>query len=178
MKKSIVVFFVLIVLFACSNENEVIKIEPEKKCWVKFNTAGGGFVLPIIVPAGEIINLSSFEVERPWRSLEGWFFDKDFTMPCDSQVLVMSNMTLYAKWNEVADDRCAVEFYTGYGWELLPTRFVRKNEKVHINNCGLTKVLKHEFDGWYLDEKYTQRFDEDSPITSDLRLYGRWVKKK
>ena len=179
MKKELVVFLIFFALLVgCSSENELINIEPKKECWVKFYTAGGGFIGPKIIEAGNKINLSLLEVHRPGRILEGWFLDKDFTIPCDSQVLVVSNMTLYAKWKDVTNDWCVVEFYTGFGWELLPDRCVRKNEKVHINNCGVAKVLNHVFDGWYLDEKYTQRFDEDTLITSDLRLYGRWIKKK
>ncbi|MGN1099035.1 MAG: InlB B-repeat-containing protein, partial [Christensenellales bacterium] len=35
----------------------------------------------------------------------------------------------------------------------------------------------YTFDGWYIDEAFTQEFDiADTPITSDLSLYARWKK--
>ena len=31
------------------------------------------------------------------------------------------------------------------------------------------------FEGWYTDEQLTQAFDYDTPVTQDLRLYGKWT---
>ncbi|MBQ8383326.1 MAG: 5'-nucleotidase C-terminal domain-containing protein [Clostridia bacterium] len=31
------------------------------------------------------------------------------------------------------------------------------------------------FEGWYTDEQFTQAFDYDTPVTEDLRLYGKWT---
>ena len=58
MKKELIVFLIFFVLLGCSGENELINIEPKKECWVKFYTAGGGFIRPKIIEAGEKINLS------------------------------------------------------------------------------------------------------------------------
>lgn len=59
MKKELVVFLIFFALLVgCSGENELINIEPKKECWVKFYTAGGGFIRPKIIEAGEKINLS------------------------------------------------------------------------------------------------------------------------
>ena len=31
------------------------------------------------------------------------------------------------------------------------------------------------FEGWYTDEQLTQAFDYDTPVTQDIRLYGKWT---
>lgn len=50
--------------------------------------------------------------------------------------------------------------------------------------CGKTAKMPNpptkegfKFDGWFLDEEFTQNFSFDTLITSDVKLYAKWLEK-
>ena len=63
-------------------------------------------------------------------------------------------------------------------YRLESTGMTLENIKQEINNQIGTKIEENgkccTLDSWYLDKDLKTRFDEDTPINSNLTLYGKW----
>lgn len=88
----------------------------------------------------------------------------DFTQP------IKSNTTVYAKWT--AKDY-EVSFVTEHG--NAPTS---QNVKYNgtANDPGKLSAEGYTFDDWYTDNTYSTKFDFNTPITGDTKVYAKWEK--
>ena len=64
-----------------------------------------------------------------------------------------------------------VKFDTN-GGNNIATRTVKRNRKIEAIEEPVKAGFK--FDGWYIDEALTERFDPDMKITSSMTLYAKW----
>ena len=64
-----------------------------------------------------------------------------------------------------------VKFYID--GEVFESVSVEENKKVILEKEIPTKEDK-VFDGWYKDDTFTEKFDLETPITSEISLYGRY----
>ncbi len=95
---------------------------------------------------------------------EGW--DVDFSE-------VKENLTVTAIYREVeaTENTYTVTFETNGGSEIAPVE-VKEGNTLSIPE-NPTKE-NYEFDGWYLDEELTERYDWDKAVVGDMTLYAKW----
>ncbi|WP_099950243.1 InlB B-repeat-containing protein [Ezakiella peruensis] len=102
---------------------------------------------------------------------DGWYTDSGFTSKFDFSSPIKSNLTLYARWKK---KKYTVSFVLE-GEEI-------SNQNVEFDSQAAEPKIEtregFEFDGWYTDPKFTNKFNFSSPIKSNLTLYARWKKKK
>lgn len=103
------------------------------------------------------------EVTREDWQFDGWYSDAELTEPFDG-TSVTKNMSVYAKWLKI--HTVTFELNGGTGVESLET------VTGAIELPTPTKI-RHEFDGWYKDEKLTEPFD-GTGITGDMTVYAKW----
>lgn len=114
---------------------------------------------------------------------KGWFADSSMneeitTIPADSQ----GNLTLYAKWYEA-------EYKINY--VLTTPGILTDTSDIVNNNASSRKTTEtvylsapshtsgnYTFDGWFLDEEYTQPVTSvDAYTCEDVTVYARWKTK-
>lgn len=85
-----------------------------------------------------------------------------------------SSMSKYQNYKEVGtktDTSHTVTFYANLPGDdcLYRTHYVENNEKIPVFRCVMSGYYSST---WFYDRFGTQPFDFDTPITSDLNLYG------
>ena len=101
-------------------------------------------------------------------TFDGWYTDDntefDFTQP------IKSNTTVYAKWT--AKDY-EVSFITEHG-DAPTSQNVKYNGTA--TDPGKLSAEGYTFIGWYTDATYSTKFDFNTQITSDTKVYAKWEK--
>ena len=102
---------------------------------------------------------------------DGWYTDPGFTKKFDFSSPIKSKLTLYARWKK---KKYTVSFVLE-GEEI-------SNQNVEFDSQAAEPKIEtregFEFDGWYNDSEFKNKFDFSSPVKSDMNLYARWKKKK
>ena len=102
---------------------------------------------------------------------DGWYTDSDFKNEFDFSSPIKSKLTLYARWEK---KKYNVSFVLE-GEEI-------SNQNVEFDSQATEPTVEtregFEFDGWYTDSEFENKFNFSSPIKSKLTLYARWEKKK
>ena len=103
-------------------------------------------------------------------TFDGWYTDETYTKEFDFTKPITSNTTVYAKWT--AKDY-EVSFVTEHG--DAPT-----SQNVPYNGTakdpGKLSAEGYTFIGWYTDATYSTKFDFNTPITGDTKVYAKWEK--
>ena len=100
----------------------------------------------------------------------GWYLDPECTKPYEGNKTMPMGLVLYAKkivktyTVEFVDSENADEKYDQQeveaGKPSHGSAYPEKDGKI--------------FDGWYTDPECTQKFDINSPITADTKVYAKW----
>ena len=102
----------------------------------------------------------------------GWYDgDKIFRIEKD---FIYEDTTLTAKWEKENFDKYKVSF-------VLEGSNIPSQEVEFDTQAAEPKVDPKEgfeFDGWYTDSEFKNKFDFSSPVKSDMILYAKWAKKK
>lgn len=99
----------------------------------------------------------------------GWYYDSSFNNPVSNPFIAPpNNTTVYAKW-------------TAKTYNISYVNAVVENTNPTTYTYGTSVVLKslnrtgYTFDGWYLDEEYSEKITSISSTTyGDLILYAKW----
>ena len=95
----------------------------------------------------------------------------------DFTTAIKGNMTLYARWisNEEPDPAPTVYTVTfnSNGGSRVAMQEVHAGDKATVPTAP-TKG-GYTFEGWYLDENLTNKFDFDTVLTGDITLYANWT---
>lgn len=139
---------------------------------VSFECNGGTEIEAVEVPEGDTITAPADPVKEKHEFI-GWYEDKDLSEMWDfDSDAVISDMTLYAKWQEMPEVY-TVSFECNGGSEIDPV-LVRDGQT--IRSPAAPAKAKHEFAGWYEDEALTDIWDFNSDVvTRDMTLYAKWV---
>ena len=138
---------------------------------------GGNPVEDIIRVGGSIIGNLPVP-ERNGHTFDGWFADKELTVPFELRLMPSENITAYAKWT--AND-CQVTFHVngGNAWEdNQGTKTVTIDAP--YGELPVPTRDGHSFQGWYT----TQTYDAGTEVTADTLvsatedhvLYAKWHK--
>jgi uncharacterized repeat protein (TIGR02543 family) len=150
------------------NDNFSLYAYLVKTYTVTFNTNGGEKFDSQTVFKGE--NIDFHYPKKTGYSFDGWYLDEELTEAFDINSLVTSDLTLYAKWNEIINTYNVT--FDSNGGTSVSSKKVDDGLKLEEP----TEPTKEDyiFKGWFLDEKFTEEFDFDSPIKTDLKLYAKW----
>lgn len=141
------------------------------KYTVKFVSDHGSFADQTI-EHGKLIDTGKLTIpEVEGYTFDGWYTTNDthstefdFTQP------IKSNTTVYAKWT--AKDY-EVSFVTEHG-KAPTSQNVPYNEPA--TDPGELTEEGYTFIGWYADEAHKTKFDFNTPITGDTKVYAKWEK--
>jgi len=142
--------------------------KPPTKYTVKFDTDGG----TPEPPDQEVISgTKATDPGNPTKTgftFEGWFAEgRDDPWVFDEDT-VTGTLTLTAKWKA---NVYTVKFDSKNGTSVADAS-VKHGETV-TKPTNPTRS-GYSFGGWYKDEKYTNAWSFNTPITSDITLYARW----
>lgn len=139
---------------------------------VTFDSMGGSAVAPVTVNENDMIT----EPAAPTRTgfdFAGWYKDSACTQSFDfSTEPIVSNITLYAKWNVKT---FTVTFVTGNGATIIPP-YLNVPYDTLISNPGTPSRTGYSFAGWYKGENGTGGvFDfATDKITANTTIYAHW----
>ena len=106
----------------------------------------------------------------------GWFTDKNCTMGYNFDALVISDITLYAKWVKAETNTVKVVFnMQGHGIQI-PEQIIESGKKPIQPDDPIdsTKV----FGGWYTEPECKTLFDFKKAVTADTNIYAKWSDKE
>jgi len=101
------------------------------------------------------------------HAFSGWYLDAKCTMKVDFTAPITSDMIMYAKWTPIY----YVEFVDG--GEVIDTTGVLVGKTV--SPLTLTRE-GYDFDGWYVDKEFKNKFDFNTALTQDYTVYAKWTK--
>ena len=100
------------------------------------------------------------------HAFSGWFTDAKCTMKFDFTQPIASDTVLYAKWTPIY----YINFVDG---ENEDTEGVLVGETV---NARTPTREGYDFDGWFTDKEFNNKFDFSTPLTKDYTVYAKWTK--
>ena len=101
---------------------------------------------------------------------DGWYADAACSSPALSGYF-HADQTVYAKWIKVYD----VTFDCGEYGSISGDSTLSTNKQGVLSYVPTpTPKDGYSFDGWYTDEKFTNKFDETAVITKDTTLYAKY----
>lgn len=173
---------------------------------VKFNTNGGSKINDMkvcLTCAPKKVELP-YPTKEGYK-FAGWYADSNLTKAVTGGIKTIegaslksigcdnSETTIYAKWikeeKEVVGEEYTVEFYIKDTYSVCNCKDcpcskitpyysvkVKKGEKVKMpsNPAWTDKTDPHTFKEWQLNG---QKFDENMPITENLKIYAKWEKE-
>lgn len=108
-------------------------------------------------------------VSKDGYIFKGWYLDEALTVEYVANYEFTADTTLYAKWEEVAQDY-VVSFVTGFDDLIIEPQLV--SEFVYPS----PEYVGYTFLGWYFDSSYTLKYTADYTWTRDTTLYAKWEK--
>ena len=101
----------------------------------------------------------------------GWYEDDEEFL---FNKVIYEDTTLTAKWEKINPEKYTIKFMLE-GEEI-------SSQEVEFDSQAVEPTIEDkegfEFDGWYTDSDFKNKFNFSSPVQSDLTLYARWKKKK
>lgn len=149
------------------------KITYDKRAYVTFNMMGHGGDAPAVqkVEYGECATEPGAPVEAG-LNFEGWYvgldFDDDYYKFSFDEELT-EDITLYAKWTATVTVDA-----NGHGTVPAPLK-VLAGAKLAESDLVIPVCDDMDFDGWYADAACETPFDFDSPVTTAVTVYVKWV---
>lgn len=106
------------------------------------------------------------------HTFAGWYngdekFDFDADTTNDPNVL-----ELVAKWEK---SKYTVKFVSDHG--SFADQTIEHGKPIETDKLTIPEVEGFTFDGWYADKAHETKFDFNTPITSDTKVYAKWTAK-
>lgn len=151
----------------------------ENASTVTFDMNGHGTQIePQTVATGSKATKPEDPTEDGW-TFEGWYADATLNEGFDFDAAINVNTTVYAKWTEntstqpPASTSFTVTFnMNGHGTQIT-AQTVESGSKAIKPKDPTAKG--YTFGGWYVDEKFSTKFDFNKAIIADTTLYAKWT---
>lgn len=124
-----------------------------------------GTVEPVRVKGGETVSLPT--LEQDGYRFQGWYADENFENELTSPITVESDITVYAKWQEII--YYTVTYITGYDTTVAPVTV----EENTIISLPILAREDYSFDGW-IDSNGNQ-VASPYKVTSNMTLTAQWT---
>ncbi|MBR6405651.1 MAG: InlB B-repeat-containing protein [Lachnospiraceae bacterium] len=142
---------------------------------VTFGSNGGtGTMNPVTVNEGQQYSLPTCYFTPPrGHKFDGWDLG-----PAGTKIEITGPVSLQAQWKEVGGNSTSytgnynVTFYTN-GGSSIPSQSIPYGQAVTRPADPVRQG--YEFDNWYTDGTYSTVYDFQSPVTTSLTLYARWL---
>lgn len=163
----IALLFVSLFAFVACND--------DKLCTVNFETNCDQKIEAIEVTIGSKITEPELN-EIEGKEVDGWYTDSQFSKEWVFELdTVVESMTLYCKWNDVKSEenkKCTVNFVTNCD-QTIESIEVTIGSK--ISEPQLNEIEGKEFDGWYTDSQFTDKWVFDTnTVNGTMTLYCKW----
>ena len=138
---------------------------------VNFNTRVANLEVAPIYGILEGYTIDEPNLYREGYVLEGWYTDVKNTNRFDFENdSVTSHMTLYANWVPI---KPVVTFDVGDGSKVDSQTLAYNATVTKPKNPTLSGYI---FDGWFVDEECTEKFDFTTTVINDITLYAKWIR--
>ena len=111
------------------------------------------------------------------KAFSGWYYDKECTKKADSTITMTKNIDLYAGWEEgitITYDLKGGTVSSDQGNTSTYKVTVKKGDYISPD-IRPTRSGK-EFDGWYLDENYSERLGfQTHEAKENITVYAKWI---
>ena len=97
--------------------------------------------------------------------------DGKFIMPAKNVTV----SAIFNKKNESQNNTVFTVTFITNGDSSVESQSVERGKTAKMPNPPTKEGFK--FDGWFLDEEFTQNFSFDTLITSDVKLYAKWLEE-
>ena len=105
------------------------------------------------------------------HTFAGWYNgDKKFDFDADT-TNAPNVLNLVAKWDI---NQYTVQFVSDYG--SFADQTIEHGGTITTDNLTIPTVEGYTFDDWYTDATYSTKFDFNTPITGDTKVYAKWEK--
>ena len=136
---------------------------------ISFDSKGGSEVDSIIRDYNEELGTLPVPTKEP-QIFDGWYEDEEYTIPVYPTTKATGNKTYYAKWKD--KEVYTIRFDSNGGNTISP-KSIEEGSALGT----LEKPIKenYKFRGWYTDNNYTTRVDENTIPTESTTYYAKWV---
>lgn len=116
-----------------------------------------------------------YAARRSGYTLKGWYTDKDYKKEFDFSVKIEQDYTVYALW-EKKGNAVDVTFHYNYDKCFAPVTVNGEEGKVvDPQTIPDPKRLGYEVEGWYTDQKCTDKWDMTNDVLKgDIDLYAKY----
>lgn len=106
------------------------------------------------------------------HTFAGWYNgDEKFDFDADT-TKAPNVLNLVAKWNI---NQYTVKFVSDYG--SFADQTIEHGKPIDTGKLTIPPVEGFTFDDWYADEAHKTKFDFNTPITHDTKVYAKWTAK-
>ena len=132
-----------------------------------------GELTSVEVPEGKAMSRPDDPELDAFHVFEGWFTDAEMTEEYNFESPVTSSFTLYAKFRD------AQLFTVTFDYNFDGASDYRA-EEVYEGSIAYSPAYSpthtgYIFLGWYTDKAATEEYDFNTPVMSNLTLYGGWA---
>ena len=133
----------------------------------------------VTVDATQVVSgmtLESFpSLQRDNYKLIGWYTDPEFNNKFELTTTINQNITLYAKWEELAaDEKATVTFASNVSGLTFESITVEKGKTIVLPSKD---VAGYRFDNWYTTNTHEAVFNPSTVITKDVTIYANYIKQ-
>lgn len=112
------------------------------------------------------------EPSKENHTFAGWYNgDEPFDFDADT-TKAPNVLNLVAKWDI---NKYTVQFVSDYG--SFADQTVEHGKPIDTGKLTIPEVEGYTFIGWYADEAHETKFDFNTQITSDTKVYAKWTAK-
>ena len=138
---------------------------------ITFDTNGGSTVPSQTVNSGGTATLPDPAPTKDGFTFGGWYSDSELTTTYSFSTTVLTNITLYAKWNPVPTYTVT---FDSNGGSTVETQTVNSGG---IATRPATNPTKEGFVfvNWYSDSALTTVYSFATTVTANITLYAKWL---
>ena len=138
---------------------------------ISFDSKGGSTVNSIVKDYNEEIGILPVPTKEQ-KVFVGWYEDESYTNKIESTTKVTGNKTYYAKWRDL--ENYTISFNSNGGNQISS---IIVEEGSPIGTLQIPEKENYKFRGWYTDNNYTTKVDENTIPTESTTYYAKWVDK-
>lgn len=140
---------------------------------LRFDSNGGSSVSPITGIAKDSTVKLPAAPNREGYIFEGWFTDAGLTNEFTQASLVNSNITVYAKWEDLPIGNYTVMFDSKGGSPVNPITGIKDGSTINLPSPPNKEGFA--FGGWFTDSGLADKFTETTAVTSNMTVYAKWM---
>ena len=145
-------------------------VDADTKVTITFNTNGGSNVSPQTVNVNTKVTQPAAPTKEGF-TFKGWYANAALTTQFDFNAPLVSDTTVYAKWEEVKAVEYTVTFDSD-GGSKVDAQTIKAGEKAKAPKAPTKEG--YTFDGWFNGET---KYDFNSPVKADLTFKAHWTEK-